>query len=339
MVCANYRCRDALCPLDERLGLDGYASSHARRLLCLAGASWSFDTARAHLQTFCGLSVSDEFIRQTTLHEAPKMETWLRSATEVSTAFMQAEGEIEFETDATKVNTREGWRDAKIGIFAKRPRGPSADSSQWNTRTLPKPTARYAFAAIEECQIFAQRWTASAEHLGIDPLSPELTVLGDGAEWIWNRATERFPHAAHVLDVFHSVEKIAEASKTYLGEGAVATTACERGRNHLLADGYEGLVDWLGELSQQPPAPGGDGAALGAMMNYFAGHRDRLNYALRLHRGQSIGSGMVEGAAKNVIGRRLKANNARWLVGNVNRMGITCSALYSETWGLYWDSQ
>ena len=85
------------------------------------------------------------------------------------------------------------------------------------------------------------------------------------------------------------------------------------------------------------PVLGGDGTDLGGMMNYFAGHQDRLKYAARLKRGQSIGSGMVEGAAKNMIGRRLKANNARWIVGNVNKMGTVCSAMYSGYWDAFWE--
>jgi hypothetical protein len=295
--------------------------------------------ARGHLQEFCGIIVSDELIRRITLAEAPRMQTWQQTAAEAPAAFIQAEGEVEFETDAVKVNTTEGWRDAKIGIFAKRLRGASADSSQWNTRTLPKPTARHAFAAVEESQTFAQRWGTTAERLGVNPLSSALAVLGDGAEWIWNRAAEQFPNAIGILDVFHAAEHVADATKAYLGEGPAATEQSERGRDRLLSDGYAGLVEWLGELSQRPLASGGDGAALGAMMNYFAGHRERLNYAVRLHRGQSIGSGMVEGAAKNMIGRRLKANNARWLPDNVNRMGIACSALYSETWEVYWENR
>ena len=82
---------------------------------------------------------------------------------------------------------------------------------------------------------------------------------------------------------------------------------------------------------------GGDGAALGDTLNYFAAHRDRLPYAVRLRRGQSIGSGLIEGAAKNLIGRRLKANNARWLPENVNRMAGVVAAKYSETWDAYWE--
>lgn len=38
----------------------------------------------------------------------------------------------------------------------------------------------------------------------------------------------------------------------------------------------------------------------------FATHGERLNDGPRLYTGPSIGSGMVEGAAKNLIGRRLE---------------------------------
>jgi hypothetical protein len=83
---------------------------------------------------------------------------------------------------------------------------------------------------------------------------------------------------------------------------------------------------------------GGDGASLGGMLNYLSGHPERLPYAERLRRGQAIGSGLIEGAAKNLIGRRLKANNARWLPTNVDRIAGVCCAIYSDTWDAYWKS-
>jgi len=335
-VCCG--CRDAGCPLDDRLGLHGYASPEALRLICSAGGSWSFDMASRKLEEFCGIRVSDELIRQLTLREGPKIAAFAEASPAAVEGFAAALGDAEFETDATKVNTTEGWRDAKIGIFAKRPRGEPAETAQWKTRSLPKPTARFAFAAIEESAAFARRWSLTAERLGIDPYTEELSVLGDGAEWIWNRAAEQFPTAQGCLDVFHGTEHVADAAKAYLGErGAETQAARARGEALLLADGYAGLVEWIGELSQMPN--GGDGAALGSMLNYFAGHQDRLPYALRLRRGQAIGSGMVEGAAKNMIGKRLKANNARWLEANVNRIAAVCTAQYSETWEGYWQAR
>lgn len=332
------RCGDAGCPLDDRLGVHGYVAPEALRLICSAGGSWSFDVASSKLEEFCGIQVSDELIRQLALQEGPKIAAFVETAAAAVEPFTAASGDAEFETDATKVNTTEGWRDAKIGIFAKRPRGEPVETSGWKTRHLPKPTARFAFAAIEESETFARRWGVTAERLGIDPYTAELSVLGDGAEWIWNRAAEQFPNAQGCLDVFHGTEHVSDAAKAYLGEGSAAAKAAgARGEALLLADGYAGLIEWVGELGQSPN--GGDGAALGSMLNYFAGHQGRLSYALRLRRGQAIGSGMVEGAAKNMIGKRLKANNARWLEKNVNRIAALCTAQYSETWEAYWRSR
>jgi hypothetical protein len=79
-------------------------------------------------------------------------------------------------------------------------------------------------------------------------------------------------------------------------------------------------------------------AALGELTGYFAAHSGRLNYCHRLHTGQSIGSGMVEGAAKNLIGKRLKQTGARWVLENVNEMAELCCLTYSDHWDLYWAS-
>jgi hypothetical protein len=321
--------------LDARIGLNDYVSPDALRLLVWAGGSWSFDEAQAHLRTFCGLHVSDELIRQRTLREGPKLAAFAATVPAAVAPFQHAAGEIEFETDATKVNTVDGWRDVKIGIFVKRERGEPATPEEWEERLLPKPSARFAFASIAESVSFAMPWVPLAEWLGIDPQS-RLSVLGDGADWIWNRTAEAFPNAQEVLDVFHGFEHLADAAKTYFGaHSEEVPAALARGRTLLLEDGYAGVAAWIGELGLNPK--GGDGAALGDTLNYFAAHRERLPYAVRLRRGQSIGSGLIEGAAKNLIGRRLKANNARWLPENVNRMAGVVAARYSETWDAYWE--
>ncbi len=105
----------------------------------------------------------------------------------------------------------------------------------------------------------------------------------------------------------------------------------------MLEDGYWGVVEWVGTLSGRLPA-GGDGASLGATLNYFAGHQGRLNYALRLRRGQSIGSGMIEGSIKQLVNRRLKQTGARWKVEHVGPLVELCALASSPEWHAHWNN-
>lgn len=57
-----------------------------------------------------------------------------------------------------------------------------------------------------------------------------------------------------------------------------------------------------------------------------------MRSAERLRKGRSIGSGPVEGACNNLIGRRLKANTAHWRVRRVSRMAGLCSLACSDQW-------
>jgi hypothetical protein len=65
-------------------------------------------------------------------------------------------------------------------------------------------------------------------------------------------------------------------------------------------------------------------SALDDLTGYFAAHTERLNYCRRLYTGQSIGSGIVQGAAENLIGKRLKQTGACWDVDSVNNMAQLC---------------
>ena len=162
LACISPACRDSVQPLDDRLGLTDSLTEAARRLLALAGGSWSFDSARRHLKTFCCLDASDEFIRHVTEPVGKKLAVWMDEAPEATESFEKAAGEAEFETDGTTVNTTEGWKEAKIGIFAKRERGESVETDRWADRELLTPAARFAFARSAESVDFATRWGPTA---------------------------------------------------------------------------------------------------------------------------------------------------------------------------------
>jgi hypothetical protein len=322
--------------VDRLLGLDGFLTGQATRLVCLSGGRVSFAAAGTILEACCGWTVSDETIRLACEGQLGRIAEFAATS-EAAAKFSSADGAAEFQLDGTTVNTTGGWRDMKIGIFARREPGETATAVQWDDRNLPGPTARVAFAAIEPIEKFGPRIGVWASRLGLTDTAA-ITTLGDGAAWIWNAAAEQLPGSGGVLDIYHAAEHIAEAGKKLFGEkSAEAKTFLEEGRGLLLSDGWAGLCDHIGATLTKTPELSGH-AALGELTGYFAAHTDRLNYAHRLHTGRSIGSGMVEGAAKNLIGKRMKQTGARWVVGNADAMASLCGLSYSDQWDLYWAS-
>lgn len=318
---------------DRVLGVEGYVTRGACRMACLLGVQQSFAKAELALAEVAGWELDDNTIRQL-CHATAARTAAHRGERGTAEAFAQAEGDLELQIDAGKVNTLEGWRDVKVGVFARRPRGEPTTAAQWDERDLPAPAVRSVLAAVEEASVFGERCAAEAERLRLRQ-PQELNVLGDGAEWVWNVATRHFAGCVELLDIWHGTEHVAEAAKAVCGADSI-TAQLQRGKELLLADGYWGVTEWVGELTGQM-AVGGDGAALAGMLNYFAGHQGRLNYALRLRRGQSIGSGLVEGSIKQLLNKRLKQTGARWRVEHVGPFVELGALAAGPEWQTLWE--
>ena len=223
----------------------------------------------------------------------------------------------------------------KVAIFSKRPEGEAATPAEWATRPLPAVESRVAFAAIERSDRFGRRWKQWARRLGILDTS-NVTVLADGAKWIWEEQQNHLRGASGVLDIFHAVEHIAETSRDLFGAGTDDSSQwLDDGRNILISESWTGIAESIAVTRRRFRSPK-KRESLNALLNYLAAHVDHLNYADRLASGLSIGSGQIEGACKNLIGRRLKQTGARWRVRRVNRMAGLCAVMYSKQWTHYW---
>jgi hypothetical protein len=303
--------------------------------MCLAGSSWSFDSAAKHLGEFCGLKVSDNTIRDVCQEHGAKMACWQREAPEAHDAFREAQGDIEFTTDGTCVNTWEGWREMRVGIYSKRPAGEAATADEWGTRKLPNTSARLAFAAIEKSDRFGSRWHRWTKRLGIEDPS-KVSVLADGARWIWEEVSMHLAGATEVLDIYHALEHLAETAHALHGENTeAAETWLDASRTKLLTEGWPAIARRIA-AARKTFTKTAQKMSLDGLSTYLGNNSQRLGYARRLAEGRSIGSGQVEGACKHMIGRRLKQTGARWRVRRVNRMASLCSLLYSDNWDAYW---
>jgi hypothetical protein len=321
---------------DARLGLEGGQTRQARRLLCLAGTSWSFATSSVHLREFCGLEVAAGTIRNVCHTEAARVEQWQANAVEATAEFAETTGEVEFFTDGTCVNTMQGWKEMRVGVFSKRKLGAAATPDQWDRRKLPTVGARHAFAAIESADAFAARWPITASRLHIRG-SRRIDVIADGARWIWDRVSLYWPAAEGSLDIYHALEHIASTAKALHGEATPETMRwSDRARDALLAEGYAGIGRVITE-TRPIAVRASQRASLDGLEAYLRPHQDRrLDYARRLAEGRVIGSGQVEGACKHWIGRRLKQTGARWQVDRANRMAALCALKYADQWKSYW---
>ena len=333
-----HRCGGGRHGADARLGIQGGRSRQAERLLCLAGASWSFAQASAYLKELSGLQVSANTVRSVCEREGGRIETWQAQDPRAGKHYRETPGNVEFETDGTCVNTVQGWKEMRVGVFAKRALGQPARPAEWKTRQLPAPSARVAFAAIEDHETFAARWPVVASRLGIRANSA-IDVLADGAKWIWERVGFHFAFARGGLDIFHALEHVNATAKAQFGEGTAATYRWQdQAREALLAEGWTGIervIEQTRPIAVRAPQR----AALDALTGYLGEHAGRLDYAQRLAEGRPIGSGLIEGACKNYIGRRLKQTGARWLIPNANRMATLGSLVYADQWSDYWASR
>lgn len=293
-------------------------SPAAQRLLCLAGASWSFDRAAAHLKELCGLSVCDNTIRRVCHEHGGAMRDWQRAEPAAAAGFRAAAGDVEFQTDGTAVNTTAGWREMRLSVFAKRhPAGPDG--------RLPAPHARVLAAAVVGSDRLGPQWRRMAARLGVRDTS-QVTVIADGAKWIWSQAEANLPGAAGVLDFYHASERLYQAGRELLGETPAAVAWADVRRGLLVAAGGSAL---LADLARAGPK-------LAGARDYFRPHAARMDYPGRRAAGRSIGSGLVEGACKQVVGRRLKQTGARWRVRRAERMASLCGLIYSGLWETYW---
>ena len=116
------KCHENFLPFDQWSGLvgSGMATPAARRMLALAGMSWSFDTAAERLKELCLLNVSNDTVRRVSEEEGKAAQRWIAKSDRPGELFKQASGDQEFYTDGVTVNTTEGWRDLRLNVLAKR---------------------------------------------------------------------------------------------------------------------------------------------------------------------------------------------------------------------------
>jgi hypothetical protein len=301
-------------------------------------AELSFAGTSETMYDMLGVELCAETVRTMVEGRGKEMARFQAEDTVSEKAFQEAAGEVEFTTDAGKVNTREeGWKDLKIGVISKREAGEPATPEQWKKQRLPAATFVLAFAMIATAKEFRKEWRPRLRRLGVTCLA-SVHALGDGASWIWKAVQRVLTGCVQTLDIFHACAHMHKCAERIHGEEtAEAKAAYKQGRSLLVRLGWAGVCQWVGELLSVDDEKERERrrTATDRLVGYFAKHAGRLNYAERLNSGRAIGSGQVEGQAKT-LGLRLKRRGARWNKCNVAPMASLICVRHSSQWEPYW---
>lgn len=332
-------CKAKQIPWESWAGVSGKhrVTPHARRMLVLAGSGCSFDEAARTLKELCHVRTSNDVVREVCNEEGTAVQKWMNSSPQPREAFAAAAGVVEFSTDGLKINTVDGWREIRLSVISKREPTAAVAPGQWDERVLEPPTTRMAVCAIAPCGIIGASWERLCKVLGL-PKDQDLSVLADGARWIWEQAAKRFTgrDVQWVVDVYHLMLYLFAAAAALGAEGARRWAG--RRVVELIEMGGPRFIEHLHATGPPDPTPA-TAEAWAKLLHYLGENRDSLWYGKRLEQGLPIGSGLIEGGAKNVLGKRLKINSARWRVRRAERMGAIRCLQYSGLWEVYWDSK
>jgi len=332
-------CKAKQTPWESWAGVTGThrVTPHARRMVVLAGSGCSFDEASRNLREIGHIQLSNDVVRRVCDEEGKSVRQWMNTSVELKEAFDAAGGVVEFSTDGLKINTVDGWREIRQSVISKRTPALPVPADQWDRRPLEPPTVRLAVCGIAHCDVIGASWERLVKVLGL-PEGLQMSVIADGAKWIWDQAAKRFirQDAQWVVDVYHVMLYLFAAA------AALGTRPAEQWVGKRVIELIEmGGPKFIGHLRGiGPPDPSPTTAeAWARLLNYLNDNIDSLWYGRRLAEGLPIGSGLIEGGGKNTLARRLKINSARWRVRRAERMGAIRCLQYSGMWETYWESK
>jgi hypothetical protein len=336
-----YKCPNGhghFVPRDGLIGVVGTSfTPGVRRSISKLAASGSFEWSRIVLEEIAGIYISTKEVQR--ISEAAGEAAESRSQGRINDAMapvpksssiddhaetagtIDATFYIEYdgtgvpmarrELDGRKGKQPDGaakTREAKVGcMFTQSSLDNAGNPVRDNNSTS-------YFGCIESADKFG--WRVFSEALRRNAYSyGRKVIIGDGAKWIWGIASQHFPDAIQIVDMYHAKEHLHELTRTLFPDPKEQSDA---------------LDDWIKTLES------GDAAALSKKIlavtglnepqmekakteaSYFADNAGRMRYKEYKDKKLFVGSGVVEAACKILVGTRLKQSGMFWSVRGAN---------------------
>jgi hypothetical protein len=190
---------------------------------------------------------------------------------------------------------------------------------------------RFLVTCLGEADEIFRRLYAQLRELGWVGPHTVVVIVGDGAEWIWNRAT-MFVHRCEILDFWHALEHAWIFARLRYGEDSAQA---DRWVHRIAEDLKAGKVqDVIAALKRLRPKTEELRESLQSLIGYYCENAGRMRYDEYLRLGYGIGSGAVESAHKQVVHARLRQAGMRWSEAGARRLLALRLLLLNGDWAL-----
>jgi hypothetical protein len=333
-------CEKGFCPRDRALGLqDGSLSPGVLRMVGQVGAMVSFEEGHELLAELAGIEVPTKQVERAAEALGREVAEDERRVVEPPPSDEPVAPTLYLGMDGTGVPMRASEVEGREG---KQPDG-SAKTREvklctvWSaegrddegTPVRDEGSISYS-AAIESA---AQKDTDEAPSEVAARAEREATrrgferavrrvVLGDGAKWIWNIATEHFPDAIQIVDRFHAKQHLSDVAKSIYGAGSdLGAKWAHQRYDELDAGNIDAVLSALRVHSSK------DEEAR-KCLDYIDSNRTRMRYAEFRAAGLCTSTGVVEAGCKTAIGARCKRAGMHWTVAGADAIiALRCCRL------------
>jgi hypothetical protein len=191
------------------------------------------------------------------------------------------------------------------------------------------PASTSFVGAIESAVPFGWRLYAEAVRRGLFK-AKRVVVLGDGAQWVKNIAQTHFGTAQFIIDYYHASEHIGELSRALFDRDSQRAEYYRERWTDLLWEGK--LEEFLDQARALLPRNPSSKAEARQQIGYFEKNKQHMRYNLYRGQGLFIGSGVVEAACKNLVGKRFKQSGMEWTLHGANAiLAARCVTLSNRT--------
>jgi len=209
-------------------------------------------------------------------------------------------------------------------------------SDEGSSQSRPKPQNKITWGSLTD----GPETTVARLKKSVDqrlPQGNELVCILDGERSLWALVYSYFPAAFFVLDIFHVLEHLGKAALLFHDEDSPQAREFVTERLRMLLQGKAGrMIGGLKQMFTKHELSNGARHSLNQVIGYLERNRKHMRYEICLAKGYPIGSGVIEGACRNLINDRLELTGMSWKPQGAESVMRLRAVHINNNWDLFW---